>query len=223
MKMIHKLTIALTLILFSTSVISAQDLSKYRNFSLGMRLAELSKQLNATPDQVIVVHQTPALIQELTWWPLPAYRSTAPPEPVQQVLFSFYNGALDKMVVTYESSATEGMTAEDMTRAMSVKYGAATLPIPEANPTAISYGSPAEPVASWQDSQYLLTLSRSPLSNTFQFVMVSRQLNTQAEEAIAEAVAQDREDAPEKEVARVKKEADDLEAQRQNNLKTFRP
>lgn len=223
MKVIHKLMIAPVLILLSTAVVSAQDLSKYRNFSFGMRLAELSKQVNATPDQIIVVHQTPALIQELTWWPLPPYGSTAPPEPVQQVLFSFYNGALYKIAVTYDSSATEGMTAEDMVRAISAKYGAATLPIVASNPPAPSYGRPDEPVAFWQDSQYLLMLSRSPLSNAFQFVMLSKQMNGQAEAAIAEAVTQESEDAPQKEVARLKKEADDLEGQRQNNLKAFRP
>ena len=223
MKIIHKSMIALILILLSTSIISAQDLSKYRNFSLGMRLAELSKKVNVSPDEVIVVHQSPALIQELTSWPLPPYQSTSPAEPVQEILFSFYNGSLYKITVTYEDSATEGLTAEDMTQAMSAKYGVATLPIAEANPIAISYGSPAEPVASWQDSQYLVTLSRSPLSKTFQLMMLSKQMNGQAEAAIAEAVAQDREDAPEKEVARVKKEADDVEAQRQSNLKTFRP
>jgi hypothetical protein len=223
MKIIHKLTIAFALVLFSTSVISAQDLSKYRNFSLGMRLAEVSKQVNASPDEVIVVHRRPALIQELTWWPLPPYQSAAPAEPVQEVLFSFYNGSLYKIGVTYEGTATEGMTAEDMVRAMSAKYGAATLPIAQANPAAISYGGPAEPVASWQDSQYLVTLSRSPLSKTFQLVMLSKQTNGQAETAIAEAVAQETEEAPQKEVARLKKEADDLETQRQNNLKTFRP
>jgi hypothetical protein len=222
-KIIHKSIIAVALILFSTSAISAQDLSKYRNFSLGMRLADLSKQVNATPDELTVVHQSPALIQELTWWPLPPYQSTAPAEPVQEILFSFYNATLYKIVVTYEGSATEGLTAEDMVRAVSAKYGVATVPVAEANPPALSYGSPGEPVAFWQDSQYLLTLSRSPLSKAFQFVMLSKQTNGQAEAAIAAAVTQEREDAPQEELARVKKEADDLEKQRQNNLKTFRP
>jgi hypothetical protein len=222
MKTIQKLTIALALILFSTSVISAQDLSKYRTFSFGMRLAELSKQVNASPDQVMVIHQSPALIQELTSWPLPPYGPSSPAEPVQQILFSFYNGSLYKIDVTYEGSATEGLTDEDMVRAMSAKYGVGTLPVAQANPTAISYGS-SEPVASWQDSQYLVTLSRSPLSKTFQLVMLSKQMNGEAETAIVEAVAQESEDAPGKEVARLKKEADDLETQRQNNLKTFRP
>ncbi|MGC2332468.1 MAG: hypothetical protein WA581_13520 [Candidatus Acidiferrales bacterium] len=223
MKVIHKLMIALVLILLSTSMASAQDLSRYRNFALGMRLAELSKQVNTSPDEVITVHQGPALIQELTSWPLPPYQSTSPAESVQGILFSFYNGSLYKIEVTYEDSATEGMTDQDVVRAMSAKYGAATLPVAQANPTGISYGSPAEPVAFWQDSQYLVTLSRSPSSETFQLVMLSKQINGQAETAIAEAVTQESEDAPQKEVGRLKKEADDLEAQRQANLKTFRP
>jgi hypothetical protein len=223
MKIIQKLAIALSLIFFSTSVSSAQDLSKYRNFSLGMRLADLSKQVNATPDEVVVIHQSPAVIQELTWWPVPSYQSTAPPEPIQEVVFSFYNAALYRIVVTYESSATEGLTAEDMVRAISAKYGAATVPIADPHPPVSTYGSPEVAIAFWQDSQNSLTLSRSPLSNAFELVMFSKQLNAQAEAATAEAIQQDREDAPQKEIARVKKEADDLEAQRQSNLKAFRP
>jgi hypothetical protein len=222
-KIVHKLMGALALVLFSTSLVSAQDLSKYRNFSLGMHLAGLSKQVNASPAEIIVTHQSPAVIQELTWWPPPSSQSTAPSEPVQEILFSFYNGTLYKIAVMYEGSATEGLTAADMVRAISAKYGAATLPIAGTTPPAPSYGSPGETVALWQDSQYLLTLSRAPLSKAFQFVMLSKQMNAQAELAIAQAVAQERKDAPQKEAARVKKDADDLETQRQNNLKTFRP
>jgi hypothetical protein len=53
--------------------------------------------------------------------------------------------------------------------------------------------------------------------------MFSKQLNGQAEAAIAAASKQEREDAPQTEIARVKKEADDLETMRQANLKAFRP
>jgi hypothetical protein len=48
-------------------------------------------------------------------------------------------------------------------------------------------------------------------------------LNDQAEADRAAAAKQAGEDAPQMEIARVKKEADDLEAARQNNLKSFRP
>ena len=45
MKIISRGAIALLMILLSAPLISAQDLSKYRTFSLGTSLAELSKQL----------------------------------------------------------------------------------------------------------------------------------------------------------------------------------
>jgi hypothetical protein len=48
-------------------------------------------------------------------------------------------------------------------------------------------------------------------------------LNGQAEAAIAVAAKQQRENAPHMEIARAKKEADDLEAIRLANLKAFRP
>jgi len=48
-------------------------------------------------------------------------------------------------------------------------------------------------------------------------------LNGQAGAAIAEAVKQDRDGAPQREIARAKKEADALETTRQVNLKAFRP
>ncbi len=45
-----------------------------------------------------------------------------------QILFSFYNGALYRMLLTYEDSATKGLTDDDMIRIVSAKYGMATRP-----------------------------------------------------------------------------------------------
>ena len=99
------------------------------------------------------------------------------------------------------------------------------VPVAEKNLTAMSAYSDTEEdtVASWENSQDSVTLSRSPLSNEFQLVIFSKQVNGQADAAIASAVRQEREDAPQREAARVKKEADDLEAVRQANVKAFRP
>jgi len=191
MKMTHKVLIALALILFSTSSVSAQDLSKYRTFSLGMPLAALSKQVNATPDQISVIRQTPALIQELRWWPIDSYRSSARAEAVEQIRFSFCNGELYKIAATYDGAATQGMTADDMVQAISATYGAAIRPPVDTNPYAqLSYSSADVQVALWENSQYSVTLFRSPVSTSFQLVLLSKQLNGQAEAAIAEAAAQ---------------------------------
>ena len=206
MKTARNILICVATILLCSSLAYGQDLSKYRNFSLGTSLIAISRQVNERPAEANVIHQSPALIQELTWWPMPSYQSSAPVDPVQQILFSFYNGALYKMVVTYDSSTTAGLTAEDMVRAISAKYGAATIPI-----------------AQWENLQYSVILSRTSFLNSFQLVICTKQLNDQAEADSAAAAKQAREDAPQLEIARVKKAADDLDTARQNNLKSFRP
>jgi hypothetical protein len=210
-------------ILLSPSLVPAQDLSTYRDFAFGMTVADLSKQIDQKPANAAVLHERPALIQELTWWPPQPYGSSRPAEPVDQILFSFYNGALYRMLVTYENSATKGLTDEDMIRAVSAKYGIATRPIAVVNfPMNPSYKTTEKVIARWEDSQYSLNLFRS-YGDTFAIVMFTKQLDAQAGTSIAESVKLDQEEAPQKEAARVKKNAEDSELERQKNIKTLRP
>src|SRR5690348_1212605 len=60
-------------ILLSIPQSHAQDLSRYRNFSFGMTVADLSKQIDRTPANAAVLHERPALIQELTWLSIQPY------------------------------------------------------------------------------------------------------------------------------------------------------
>jgi hypothetical protein len=213
----------IVVILLATPRVHAQDLSTYRDFSFGMTVADLSKQIDQKPANAAVLHERPALIQELTWWPPQPYGSSRPAEPVDQILFSFYNGALYRMLVTYENSATKGLTDEDMIRAVSAKYGVATRPVAVVNfPMNPSYKTTEKVIARWEDSQYSLNLFRS-YGDTFAMVMFTKQLDAQAGISIAESVKLDQEEAPQKEAARVKKNAEDSELERQKNIKTLRP
>ena len=108
MRIMRSVVVFLAMALFSVPVIHGQDLSKYRTFSFGMTLADLAKQIDAKPTDAIAVHQLPALIEELTWRPRQPISSSGPAEPVQKILFSFYNGALYRMLVTYDGSAIAG-------------------------------------------------------------------------------------------------------------------
>jgi hypothetical protein len=223
MKMTCSLVSSLVMILLSAQCIHGQDLSKYQTFSFGMRLVELAKQVDQKPTEANLIHQRPAVIQELTWW-LPLGSGTLRTEPVRQILFSFYNGELYRILVTYDRYVTEGLTADDMVRTMSAKYGTATRPTAEINfPTngTGEYGTTEKVIVRWEDSQYSFNLFRSPLSNTFGLVMFSKRLDAQAEAAIAKSLKLERQEDPQKEVARVKKEADDLETSRQKNIKRF--
>jgi len=211
-------------ILLSIPQVHAQDLSTYRHFSFGMTVADLSKQIDQKPANAAVLHERPALIQELTWWPPQPYGSLRPAEPVDQLLFSFYNGALYRMLVTYENSATKGLTDEDMIRVISAKYGLATRPVAAVVnfPMNPSYKATEKVIARWEDSQYSLNLFRS-YGDTFAIVMFTKQLDAQAGVSIAESVKLDQEEAPQKEAARVKKNAEDSEVERQKNITTLRP
>ena len=211
-------------ILLSPSRVHAQDLSTYRDFSFGMTVADLSKQIDQKPANAAVLHERPALIQELTWWPPQPYGPSRPAEPVEQILFSFYNGALYRMLMTYDSSATKGLTDEDMIRVVSAKYGLATRPVTTVVnfPTNSPYHATEKVIARWEDSQYSLNLFRSS-GDTFAIVMFAKQLDAQAAISIAESVKLDQEEAPQKQAARAKKDAEDLEVERQKNIKTLRP
>ena len=225
MKMTCSLVSSLILILLSAQCIHGQDLSKYQNFSFGMRLVELAMQVDQKPTEANLIHQRPAVIQELTWWP-PLASGTRRAEPVRQILFSFYNGELYRILVTYDRYVTEGLTADSMVRTMSAKYGTATRPTAEINfPTNETgeYGTTEKVIVRWEDSRYSFNLFRSSLSNTFGLVMFSKRLDAQAEAAIAKSLKLEGREDPQKEVARVKKEADDMETPRQKNIKAFRP
>ena len=224
MKILSRAVLAASLILVSASVIHAQDLSKYRNFSFGSSVASVSKQVNRQPLEAQTIHQQPALIQEFAWYPPTPFDSSRAAEPVEKVIFSFYNGALYRMLVAYDSSSTKGLTDEDMIRVVSAKYGVATRPAAKVEfPMNPSYDGTAKVIARWEDSEYSLNLIRSSGSDSFALLMFDKGLDAQAAVSIAESAELERQEAPKKEVERAKKEADDLEVERQKNIKTLRP
>jgi hypothetical protein len=215
--------LAMVMTLSVASLTHAQDLSKYRNFSFGMTLDDISRQIDAKPADVASIHQHPALIQELTWWPPQPYGSSRPAEPVGQLRFSFYNGALYRMLVTYDDTAIKGLTDEDMIRVVSTKYGTPTRPVADLTfPTNPSYHATEKVIARWDDSRYSANLFRSS-SGTFAVLMFAKQVDAQAGVSIAESVKLEQQEAPQKEANRTKKAADDLEGERQKNIKTLRP
>ncbi len=224
MKMMRRVVISVVMILLSAPLIYGQDLSKYRNFSFGMSLVELSKQIDSQPLHTKLIHKHPAVIQELAWWPRDSSDSSLQADSVRQVFFSFYNGELYKILVTYDRHATQGLTAEDMIQAVSTKYGTTTRPEAQISfPTNELYRSTEKVIARWEDSQYSINLFRSSLLNSFGLVMFSKRLDGQAEAAIAESVKLEGREDLQKESDRQKREADNLEVARQKNRNTFHP
>ena len=224
MKTIRSSFFCLAALLVMAPIPRAQDLSKYRGFSLGTSMAGVLKQSDQKLADVKTIHGRPMLIQELTWWPSRSPGAASRPDSVDQILFSFSNGELYKISVTYDRSSTEGLTAPDMVKSISAKYGPATSVESEIDPVMNAlYKITQNSVASWQDSQYSVDLVRTPLNNHFGLVIYSKRVNAEAEVASAEAVKLEEQEGPKREAERQKKEAEDLEALRQKNQKTFRP
>src|SRR6267378_1448861 len=203
MKTLRNSMFCLAVFLLASSIISAQDFSKYRGFSLGTSLATVLKQTQQKPVDVKVIHARPTLIQDLNWWPPAVPGASYRADSVEQMLFSFCNGELYKISVT---------------------YGPATILEPETDSVLNArFSSGEKTVASWEDSQYFFKLVRSPFTNRFGLTIFSKLLNTEAEIIIADAVTLEKQEKPQRDADLKKKEVDDLEAERQKNQKAFRP
>jgi hypothetical protein len=224
MKMMRGVGISLVMILVSAPLARGQDLSKYRDVSLGMSLPELSGQVDLRALQTKLIQKHPPLIQELTCWPGGSSDPSRQKDSVWQIFFSFYNGELFRILVTYDQGAIHGLTAEDMVQAISTKYGTPTRPVGEISfPTNELYRSTEKVIARWEDSQYSINLVRSRFLNSFALFMFSKRLDAQAEAATAKSIKLEGQEEAQKEIDRQKKETDELEAARQKNRKNFRP
>jgi hypothetical protein len=230
-------TISIAWAVMSTPWTFAQDLSKYREYQLGMSPVAVAQHADIAPE-TRVIHHRPELIEELTWTAAPlSISSTQAGDSARRMLFSFYNGQLFRIVVYYAWDRTEGMTVEDVVGALSVTYGPATLPATDSG-AAVSWGYASSDriiarwesdriVARWEDAQHSLNVVRPSLVSTFGLVMFSKPLDALARAASAEAMRLDDVDAPTRAVERQTKQEDDDHARRETarraNRATFRP
>jgi hypothetical protein len=211
-RMISFRTLAVSVLcaLLFTSVGLAQDLARYRDFQFGMSVESVAKQVGMNTSAATTTHQRPAMIQTLRWdqfgYSGPADRARS----LRSVRFDFYNGELSKMVITYDSVGTEGLTTDDMIEAISAIYGPATMPQRTiAVSTSAIYEDSQNVLACWEDAQYSYNLYRSSYGSIFGLVAFSKKLDLMASEASREADRLDKSEAPGKELARqMKQEAD---------------
>ncbi len=224
MKIIRNLMFCLGASLLMAPTPRAQDLSKYRGFSLGTSLDDVLKLSVQRVSDVKTMHAQPMLLQELTWWPASTSGSSSHSDSVEEILFFFSNGVLYKMSVTYDRSSTEGLTAADMVKSISLKYGPPASVESVIDPAMDSlYNMKQGSLASWEDLQYSYHLIRGPFSDQFGLLIYSKRANAEAEIGVAEGVKLEAQERPEKEADQKKKEAADLEFTREKNQKSFRP
>jgi len=211
----------------STSLLSAQDGRGYREFALNSNIESVAKLAGIAPTGAKVVHERPIVMQQLEWRPrYSAANSQAQTDPVDLVVFDFYDNQLFKVTVEYAARRVEGLTVSDMVEAISAVYGPSNV-LPTTSSAPIPYGGTETTVATWGDAGYSASLLRVAYPDSFKLVIRLTELDNLARVASAEAGRLDRAEAPQRELQRQQKAAAEaLEAQKKagaTNKAAFRP
>jgi hypothetical protein len=233
MELLLNMNLRMSVFLFSSvalsaSVVTGADLAAYRNFHLGMTLADVAKQANLPASSAAqLISSRPQRIEELDWHVNWAPPSTAQSNPLSEVLFRFYNGELFEMAVTYDRDQTRGLTEADMIEAISTVYGPAAKPAAEVSFNSGGARRILKIVACWEDAQSQISLVHLPYGTSFGMVISSRTNEALAEKALIESERLDHAEAPEREVALRARQLADAEAAdekaRAVNKPGFRP
>jgi hypothetical protein len=213
-------------VLLASWPLAAADLSTYREFKIGTSTADVIARTGAAEREVKTLHERPALLQEMSWRPRYAIgRSATDRDSVATIVFSFIDNHLFRMAIDYERSRTEGLTKEDMITSLSEMYG------PRAAPTArrpaFDSLDTSTVIATWRQGDATLTLNQATYGGGFSLVITSIPLEAVARKAQANAVTMDAREAPAREAARAKEQADTArtaaEKTRTTNKDTFKP
>lgn len=231
MKFARPLAICAVGIVCSTPALKGQGVSQYRNFELGSDVAAVAALAGIDSSDAKTTHRRPALLQDLEWRPSRWIRGSTEPstDPVEQLVFSFYDDQLYRIAVDYAAERTEGMTAADMTEAIAVVYGPPLAPTSRAAGRAGSkIAEPGVSVARWGDEEHAIVLYQTASYRVaFRLVVTDIRLDNLARQATAEALRLDDREAPQREVARQQKDREDGRAAaakaRAVNRAVFRP
>ena len=219
-------------VLLLAQVARSQDRTLYRDYRLGINLTSVAALAKVPAAAAKTIHQRPSLIQELEWRsPYAMSGSTmTQSDPVQRIVFSFYDDQLFRLVISYDRERTNGLTDTDMIEALSAIYGAALLQASVKNLPALTgqlVGELGAPIAQWGDLDYSVGLYRSSFVSEFRVVVTSPRLEALARTASTEAIRLDEREAPQRELDRKQKEADDTRAAQEKarlaNKATFTP
>jgi hypothetical protein len=214
-------------VVLAVSTVSADDFSRYREFTLGSSVAAVTSVTRIADRDLKTVHSRPALVQEITWQP--RYMTGLPVADrgsINEMVFGFVDDRLFQMTVSYERSRTTGLTNVDMIAALTERYGAPMAPSVRPRATSEALDTAAV-IAEWRQTDVHIALKRTRYNDSFSLVITSLSLDAVARKARASAVAMDTREAPEREAALAKKRADEQrhaeEQARATNRELFRP
>lgn len=225
------LAISAFVIAFMAQGAAGQGRTYYRNFQLGADLATVSTLTGVATSEAKTIHQRPVVLQDLEWRPPYSTSGTmsASTDPVEEIVFSFYNDQLFRIVVDYIPERTAGMTQADMVEAISKEYGATVKrPIGAARVASRIETESGTALARWGDAGHGVVLYRTgSYRQPFRLIVTATAVDDLARKATSQAMRLDEQEAPSREIARQKQERDDsrvaAEKARLANKGTFRP
>ena len=222
--------VCLAMVIVAAAPGMAQNQVQYREFVLGSDLAAVAALTGAKAADAKVIHQRPAVMKDLEWRPRYYSRGLWPPtDPVDVVIFKFYEDQLFRIIVDYGRDRTEGMSEQDLIDAVSATYGQASKPLARASRKGSEdYGAPDILLATWGDNEYSVMLFRTSYqAGGFRLAIALSRLDNLAQSAMLEAVRLDALEAPQREIDRKKKVADNDQAAREKakieNKAVFKP
>lgn len=226
---LRRFGVSAALLVLGLGTASAAELHRYREFQLGTSVATVTAVTKTTPTDMKVMHQRPALLQQLEW--RPRYMSGAPTadrDSISQVSFSFVDDKLFRIGVSYERTKTAGLTDADMIASLTAVYGPQSplLPRAKARP-GYDQTDAASIVAEWRSDDSQVQLQRTGYNDSFALVITSISLDTLARQAQVSAIALDAQEAPQREAALAKKRDLDTRAAEERartaNKEAFKP
>jgi hypothetical protein len=227
----HRVGLSLLSILCLTAASApAQDLSRYRGYQLGMSVAAVAEEARLSPAAARPLHERPQLIQELDWLPLlQRERSPAEPEAVRMVRFTFYAGRLYQIVVTYDRNRIEGLTEADLIDAISASYGPAILVSKRIGATRplssgeSNLGVEQTVTALWEDGDHTVSLLHNSYPTGFELRLLAKAPDLLARVATLASTRLDSLEAPQVEMERRQKQADESLAKAESARRANKP
>ena len=219
----------ITLATLATAPAFAEDFGKYREFTLGSTVASVLELTGSRPSELRTLHEKPSVLQELVWRPRYSPGRALPDvDPVHEMVFSFSDDLLYSINVYYDRARTAGLSHDDLILALKGVYG---VPLASAKRhERLARFAPSDaslPIATWEQGDMVVALSWSDYRAGYVLVVMSQARASAARLATATAVELDEREAPAREEAKRKKDADDQKAAeeraRETNKGAFRP
>jgi len=227
MRHVALLAVICTVSLAVPTASAESTLASYRGVTLGDSLQAVVERLNLSATGVKVVHERPAVIQEMTWQPRTSISgATTPPDSVADIVLTFHDGRLARIAVNYDRERTKGLTDADLREALDSVYGPSLLMATRTQPSTAA-PSVKQTIGRWEDAETLLTLWREEYPNRVGLIITSIANDAALQQAITDGVRLHATEAPARDLARRSAEAAATKARdekvRRDNKTQFKP